>query len=206
MCCFFCLYSFMANKIMNQKSICSIGLLFFVVSYILFSMGSKAACFQKPIDFAHWLNLIGAVLLFSFNRLFPKNSLGIASSLVTTLGCIAHVGLCTIDFIMWSYGDNDEAKTALSEHISNTPSILYPFVIIGPSFLFIGLAMHALNFIKTNTASALMVIVGAPAIGFSFFILKNGLHMVLSSLLFALGLTLLLYRKENPKTLSEITD
>ena len=97
---------------------------------------------------------------------------------------------------MWSFGDDDIARMELSEHISNTPSILYPFIIVGPSLLFIGLAVHASNFIKTNLLSALMVIVGAPAVGFSFFILKDGIYMVLSCVLFALGLILLLYRKE----------
>ncbi len=182
---------------MNQKSICSIGLLFFVVSYIMFSQGSKLSYFQEPIDFAHWLNLIGAVLLFSFNKVFPRNNLSSVASFLTTLGIIAHIGLCTIDFIMWSFGNDDAARTQLSEHISNTPSILYPFIIIGPSMLFLGLALHALSFIKTNTLSALLVVIGAPAVGISFFILKNGTYMVLSCMLFALGLLLLLYRKEN---------
>lgn len=184
---------------MTQKSICSIGLLFFVLSYIMFSQGSKLTYFQDPIDFAHWLNLIGVVLLFSFNRVFPKNNLNFVASVITTLGIIAHIGLCTIDFIMWSYGNDDTAKAVLSEHISNTPSILYPFIIIGPSLLFVGLALHASNFIKTNTISSLMVILGAPAVGFSFFILKNGTCMVLSCLLFAMGLALLLYRRESNK-------
>mgnify|MGYP000986534135 CR=1 FL=1 len=185
---------------MTQKTICSTGLLFFVLSYIMFSQGSKLAFFQEPIDFAHWFNLIGAVLLFSFNKVFPKNKLNTVASVVTTLGVIAHIGLCTIDFIMWSFGNDDPAKAALSEHISNTPSIVYPFVIIGPSLLFVGLALHAANFIKTNAVSSLMVILGAPAVGFSFFILKNGTYMVLSCLLFALGLALLLYRKETDKS------
>ncbi|WP_231559607.1 hypothetical protein [Flavobacterium rivuli] len=158
--------------------------------------------FQKPIDFAHWFNLIGAVLLFSFNRVFPKNTLNSVASFVTTLGIIAHVGLCTIDFIMWSFGNNDSAKVALSEHISNTPAIVYPFVIIGPSLLYIGLALHAANFIKTNTLSALMVIAVAPAVGISFFVLKNGICMVVSCLVFALGLLLLLNRKEADKTIA----
>jgi hypothetical protein len=182
---------------MTHKSICLTGLLFFVLSYIMFSQGSKLAYFQEPIDFAHWLNLVGAVLLISFNKVFPKNNLNSVASVITTLGVIAHIGLCTIDFIMWSFGNDDAARAALSEHISNTSSILYPFIIIGPSLLFIGLALHASNFIRTNTISSLMVILGAPAVGFSFFILKNGTYMVLSCLLFALGLTLLLYRKEN---------
>lgn len=183
---------------MKQRSVCLIGLLFFVVSYIMFSQGSKWAFAQKPIDFAHWFNLIGAVLMLSFNRIFPKNNLNSFASVVTTLGVIAHVGLCTIDFIMWSFGDDEIAKMELSNHISNTPSILYPFIIVGPSLLFIGLALHASNFIRTNLISALLVIVGAPAVGFSFFILKNGILMVLSCFVFALGLILLLYRKEKP--------
>jgi hypothetical protein len=186
---------------MNPKTVCAIGLTFFLLSYIMFSQGSKLSYFQEPVDFAHWFNLIGAVLLFAFNRVFPKNILNAIASFVTTLGVIAHVGLCTIDFIMWSFGYDDAAKEQLSEHISNTPSILYPFIIIGPSMLFIGLALHAFNFIKTNTISSLMVIAGAPAIGFSFFILKNGTYMLLSCAFFTLGLALLLYRKEAGKAI-----
>lgn len=189
---------------MKPKSICLIGLLFFVSSYIMFSQGSKLSYFQKPIDFAHWFNLIGAILLLSFNEVFPKNKLNSFASFLTILGAIGHIGLCTIDFIMWSFGNDDISKTELSNQISNTPSILYPFVIIGPSLLFVGLAAHALNFIKTHTISSLMVIVGAPAVGFSFFVLKNGTYMVLSCLLFSLGLALLLYRNENKENRSNI--
>ncbi|KIC02204.1 hypothetical protein [Flavobacterium sp. AJR] len=188
---------------MKPRTICLIGLSFFVSSYIMFSQGSKFAYFQKPIDFAHWFNLIGAVLLLSFNDVFPKNKLNSVASFLTILGVIGHVGLCTIDFIMWSFGDDEISKTELSNQISNTPSILYPFVIIGPSLLFIGLAAHALNFIKTHTFSALMVIIGAPAVGISFFVLKNGSYMVLSCILFALGLFSLLYRNDDRTILTE---
>lgn len=189
---------------MKPKSICLIGLLLFVTSYIMFSQGSKLSYFQKSIDFAHWFNLIGAILLLSFNEVFPKNKLNSFASFLTILGVIGHIGLCTIDFIMWSFGNDDISKTELSNQISNTPSILYPFVIIGPSLLFVGLAAHAVNFIKTHTISSLMVIVGAPAVGFSFFVLKNGTYMVLSCLLFSLGLALLLYRNENKENMSNI--
>jgi len=184
------------KKNMKPKNICLIGLFFFIISYIMFAQGSKLAYFQKPIDFAHWFNLTGAVLLLSFNKVFPKNNLNTFASFLTVLGVIAHIGLCTIDFIMWSFGNDDIAKMELSKHISNTPSILYPFIIIGPSLLFIGLATHASNFIKTHTLQALLVILGAPAVGFSFFIMKDGFYMVLSCMLFSLGLVLLLYRKE----------
>jgi hypothetical protein len=188
---------------MTQKNICAIGLFLFVLSYVMFSQGAKLSYFQEPIDFAHWFNLIGAVLLFSFNNVFPKNNLNLVASVVTTLGIIAHIGLCTIDFIMWSFGNDEIAKAQLSEHISNTPSILYPFIIVGPSLLFIGLALHASNFIRTHTISSLMVILGAPAVGVSFFILKNGPNMVLSCQVFSLGLALLLYKRESKEMVTD---
>lgn len=182
---------------MKPKTLCLIGLFFFILSYIMFSNSVAFEYFKKPVDFAHWFNLIGACLLLSFNTVFPKNRLNSVASILTAIGVVAHIGLCTIDFIMWSYGDNEAAKSALSEHISNTSSILFPFVIVGPSFLFIGLAVHAFNFIKTHTMNALMVIVGAPLVGISFFILKSGILMLLSCLVFSLGLVLLLHIKEN---------
>lgn len=179
---------------MTTKQLCLLGLLFFLISYLFFS--KVLPDFQIPIDFAHWFNLIGACFLLSFNDVFPKNKLNFVASIITALGVIAHIGLCTIDFIMWSFRNNEAAKEALSSQISNTPSILYPFVIVGPSLLFIGLAIHALNFFKTNTISAAMVIIGAVSIGFSFFILKNGIYMLLSCVIFVVGLGLLLYRTE----------
>ncbi|WP_298903434.1 hypothetical protein [uncultured Psychroserpens sp.] len=183
---------------MKSKTICLLGLIFFVISYIYFAQGSLSA--QKHIDLAHWFNLIGAVLLFFFNFVFPKNRLNSVASILTGLGVIAHIGLCTIDFMMWSFGNDDMGRNALSEQISNTPSILYPFVIIGPSLLFVGLALHALNFIKTNTISSLMVIIGGPFVGLSYFIWNNGILMLISCVVFASGLALLLYRKEELTT------
>lgn len=179
---------------MKPKHLCTFGLLFFISSYLLFS--KVLPDFQSPIDFAHWFNLIGACLLLSFNDVFPKNKLNFIASFITALGVIAHIGLCTIDFIMSGFGNNEIAKEALSQQISNTPSIIYPFIIIGPSLLFIGLSIHALNCIKTNTISSLMVIIASQAIGFSFFVLKNGVYMLLSCLVFVLGLGLLLYRNK----------
>jgi hypothetical protein len=179
---------------MRTKTICIIGLAFFVMSYILFSQISLNT--QKPIDFAHWFNLIGAVLLISFNFVFPKSTLNSIASIITTIGVIAHISLCTIDFIFWSFGNNEIKSEELRIQLTNTPSILYPFVIIGPSMLFIGLSLHAANFIKVEPIKVIMVIIGSIIIGFSFFALKNGIFMLLGCLLFALGLVLLVYRKE----------
>jgi hypothetical protein len=178
----------------KPKTLCAIGLVFFVTSYVFFSLISLNT--QKYIDLAHWFNLIGAVLLFSFNNVFPKNRINTVASVITTLGIIAHIGLCTIDFIMWSFGNDAIGSEKLREQISNTPLILYPFIIVGPSLLFIGLAAHALNFIKTNPVSTLMVLIGGPFVGLSYFIWNNGFLMLISCMVFASGLALLLFREE----------
>jgi hypothetical protein len=178
----------------KPKTLCAIGLVFFVTSYVFFSLISLNT--QKYIDLAHWFNLIGAVLLFSFNNVFPKNKINSVASVITTLGIIAHIGLCTIDFIMWSFGNDAIGSEKLREQISNTPLILYPFIIVGPSLLFIGLAAHSLNFIKTNPISALMVLIGGPFVGLSYFIWNNGFLMLISCMVFASGLALLLFREE----------
>lgn len=166
-----------------------IGVVLFLVSYLFFS--GLIPSLSQSIDFAHWFNLIGACLLLSFNDVFPKTKINKVASVLTTLGVIAHIGLCTIDFIMSSYGNNEIAKEALSHQITISPFIFYPFIAVGPSLLFLGLAVHAFTFIKTETVKSLMVIVGSISVGFSFFVLKDGIWMLLSCLIFILGLTLL---------------
>ncbi|WP_222931466.1 hypothetical protein [Xanthovirga aplysinae] len=175
-----------------MKKICTIGLVLFVISYIMFS--NSNLYISRPIDFAHWFNLIGAALLLFFNLVFPKNKIRKTGSLVTGIGVIGHIGLCTIDFIFWSLDNNPTLTSELKLHLSNTPSIVYPFIYIGPSMLFVGLSIHAFNFIKTNPLSSLMVILAAPMIGISYFVLQNGDYMLLSCIVFALGLGSLLYR------------
>lgn len=178
---------------MKTKHLCLLGLLFFLISYLFFA--KVLPNFQKPIDFAHWFNLIGACLLLSFNDVFPKWEWSFAASFTTSLGVIAHIGLCTIDFVMWSHGNDEVAKEALSIQIGSTSSLFYPFIVIGPSLLFIGLSLHALRFIKTNFVIVLMIMLSSASIGFSFFVLKDGIYMLLSCVIFVFGLGFLLHKK-----------
>ncbi|WP_378182981.1 hypothetical protein [Aquimarina sp. SS2-1] len=181
----------------KTKILCLIGLALFVISYIMFSQGSVFIYSQKPIDFAHWMNLIGGALLINFNNVFPKNKMNSVASFLTTLGVFGNVGLCALDLLMWSYGNDFAGRAELGNQISNTPSIFYPFQVLGPSFLLTGLSLHAWNFIRRKPFISLLVIIGAPLIGISFFVLKNGILMAICCLLFALGLGLLLFQSEN---------
>jgi len=163
----------------------------------MFSQGEEFIYSQKPIDFAHWINLIGAALLINFNNVFPKNRINSVASFLTTLGVIGNTGLCALDLLMWSYGNDFTGRAELGNQISSTPSIFYPFQVFGPSFLLTGLSLYAWNFIRRKPLISLLVILGAPSIGISFFVLKNGILMAIGCSLFALGLGLLLFKSEN---------
>ncbi|EAQ99699.1 hypothetical protein [Maribacter sp. HTCC2170] len=181
---------------LGLKFFCVIGLLFFVTSHILFSMASDFDFFLKPIDFAHWLNLIGASFLISFCFVFPKGKINSIASFLTILGVIGHIGMCTIDFIFWSFGDDYDGRSNLFQHLSKTPAIWYPFMIIGPSLLFAGLATHSWSFIKSHPIGSIMTLAGATLAGVANFIWDDRVYVTLSVVLFAIGLLLLLYRKE----------
>ena len=181
---------------MKLKTICIIGLFLFVISYWIFTKGNEFAHTQKPIDFAHWLNLIGAVLLLNFNRIFPKNKIGKIASILTTLGVIAFIGLNTIDFISWSFGDDNDGRNAFFNQLAITPSIAFPFVYVGPSLLFLGLSIHALNFIKSNLIGYILTVSGAVFMGLGYFLWSNLVYTALGCTIFALGLMLILNKMD----------
>lgn len=173
---------------MKLKNSCIIGLSLFVISYWLFTKGNEFAHSQKPIDFAHWLNLTGAVLLLNFNKIFPKNNIGKIASILTSIGIIAFIGLNTIDFISWSFGNDNDSRKLFFNQLAKTPAIAFPFVYVGPSLLFIGLSVHALNFIKSNLIGFILTFSGAFFMGLGYFFWSNLMHTALGVTIFALGL------------------
>ena len=181
---------------MKSKTICIIGLFLFVISYWVFTKGNEFAHSQKPIDFAHWLNLIGAVLLMNFNKIFPKNKIGKIASVLTTLGVIAFIGLNTIDFISWSFENDNDARNDFFNQLANTPAIAFPFVYVGPFLLFLGLSIHALNFIKSNLFGYLLTVFGAIFMGLVYFLWSNLIYTALGVTIFALGLILILNKMD----------
>lgn len=180
---------------MNFKAIGIAGLLLLITSRILFLFGFDFMYAQKPIDYAHWLMLIGSVLCLSFTFVFPKSIFNTIGTSLTILGVIAHIGMCTIDFILWSYGNDYESRNELLGHLMNTPAIWLPFIAIGPALFYAGLSTHAWQFIRSHTLSAILAIVGAVGIGLGQVALHNQQVVVVGYVVFTLGMGLLAYRK-----------
>ena len=75
---------------------------------------------QEPIDFSHWLMIIGVLLLIPQIGNFPKSRWNYISfpSLIFGIGLI--IGMCVIDFVFWSLKD-PVLKSQVTKHLINTP-------------------------------------------------------------------------------------
>ena len=188
---------------MKLKNSCIIGLSLFVISYWIFTKGNDFSHSQQPIDFAHWLNVIGAVLLLHFNKICPKNNIGKMASLLISIGIIAFIGLNTIDFISWSFGNDNDSRTLFFNQLAKTPAIAFPVVYVGPSLLFLGFSVHALNFIKSNVIGCILTLSGAIFMGLGYFLWRNLMYTALGVSVFALGLLLILNTIDKTKSLTQ---
>lgn len=166
----------------------AIGLILLIVSQMMLMRGTDYIQSQQPIDFAHWSLLVGAVLLLSFNYVFPKSHFNSIAIVLTSLGVIAHIGMCAIDLVQWSFQGNYTKLEEVFGHLHNTPSIMLPFFIVGPSLLYIGLATHACNTLKSNTVSSLLTIGGSLLVGIGQFMNLDRIVVVVGCMLMAAGL------------------
>ncbi|NNE26469.1 MAG: hypothetical protein HKN09_06465 [Saprospiraceae bacterium] len=181
----------------SSKSIrwyCYLGLAFLCIGQILLAQGMDFLAGQQPIDFAHWALLLAAVFLLGFNFAFSKTLLHTIASAMLIIGAVAHIGMSAIDFILWSFGDNFESRDMVVGQILNTPSIQFPFLIVGPAFLYTGLSLHGWRFIKTSAIPAVMTILGSAMIGGGQFILMDRMIVVTGTLLMSVGLVWLLHK------------
>ena len=180
---------------MKLKVLGIIGLLFLIINQIMLLKGNEFIQAQKPIDFAHWLLLIGALLTLSVNHIFDKGHFNNIASILTTLGAIALIGQATIDFIWWSYGDDYTGMNALINQIMNKPSIRIPFITLGPALFYIGLTVHAGKFIKTYTIWSSITFIGIILSGLGSFVYDSRMVIVVGHILLAFGIIVLINKK-----------
>jgi len=178
---------------MNPKHFAVAGLAFLVASQILLLQGSEFLASQRPIDFAHTFMLLGAALLLAFNFIFPKGIIDSIANVLTALGVVAHIGMCTIDFVLWSYGSDFAGRDLLLSQLINTPVIWQPFMVIGPALLYAGLATHSWSFLRSNPLGAIVTLAGSAAIGIGQMVFHNHLVVLIACIIFSVGLLMLIY-------------
>lgn len=186
--------------LMNAKILGTIGLVLLILSRILLAQGFDFLQAQRPLDFAHWFMLLGALLMIPLNSIFPRSLLNTILTPMVYLGVAAHIGMCTIDFMVWSYGEDLEAKKAFITHLIGSPSLSVPFLMVGPALLYASLGTQALYFIRSHTLPALVAMVGSTLIGLGQVIWKSQTLVLIGYFLFAMGLIVLAFRKEPVQT------
>jgi hypothetical protein len=189
---------------MKLKIIAIVGLVFLIINQVMLLGGNEFIQTQKPIDYAHWLLLIGALLCLSLNYIFSDTIFSNTATVLTSIGIIALVGQATIDFLWWSYGTDYAGMNDLTSQIMSRPSIRIPFMTIGPGLFYIGLATHAGKFIKTHTLWSNLTFLGVLGIGLGAFADDSRMLIVLSHILLTIGITVLIFKKENGLSPNEI--
>jgi hypothetical protein len=173
---------------MKSKESIFLGLILIIVSQLLMSFGYEFLMSQQPIDYAHWALLIGAVLMFGLWFNLPVNFSKNVGLTLMTFGIGGMAGMCTLDFILWASHSNPEIKNDLFGIISNSPSIKYPFLIIGPTLFYTGICISTYGLFARLKWQVIIVNIGALMIGFGHMILNNQIVPVIGAILLFIGL------------------
>lgn len=134
-----------------------IGLGFEVLGQILLAQGNDFVYSLRPIDFAHWSLLVGAVLMMPQVVSFPKKIFSLIGTPTAIVGIVCIIGMCVLDFIWWSMPDQ-ETRNEFASHLIQVPSIWTPFITDGPRFLTIGLSILSLNYLRDHRLGVVLVI------------------------------------------------
>ena len=135
-----------------------LGLLLYTVGQFLifiFYNDIEALHSQEPIDFSHWLMIIGVLLLIPQIGNFPKSRWNYISfpSLIFGIGLI--IGMCVIDFVFWSLKE-PVLKSQVTKHLINTPEIWTPFMSVSGKIFTFGLLTSSFNYFKKSRLGVLL--------------------------------------------------
>ena len=181
---------------MKLKYLAIIGLVFLIINQVMLLGGNEFIQNQQPIDYAHWLLLIGVLLCLSLNYIFSDNIFSNLATILTSLGVVALIGQATIDFLWWSYGTDFEGMDKLTQQIMERPSIRIPFMTIGPALFYLGLIAHAGKFIKKHTLWTTLVILGVAGNAIGSFALDSRMLIVWGHISLTIGIVGLMFKKD----------
>lgn len=186
---------------MTYKISFILGLGFILIGQIIMSKGNDYVYAQEPIDFAHWFLLVGVVLLIPQVVSFPKKLFSLIGIPLTLIGITCIVGMCVLDFIWWSF-PNEEMRNEFTNHISSVPSIWNPFMSIGPSskIFNLGLLILSCNYLKSNKIGIVTILV-ANLILWHVIPLPN--RLIFGYAITLIGFSLILFRSGNKSVLQQ---
>jgi hypothetical protein len=144
------------------------GLVIYTCGQVLLNLGQDFVAAQRPVDFAHWLLLTGALFLIPFVARLPWRNLHLITIPLMLAGIASVVGMCVLDFVFWSLPEG-ELEREVAGHLIATHAIWQPFMAIGPNYIFgAGLLMPGLSYWDRSRAGVVLVIAGTAIIALLF--------------------------------------
>ncbi len=131
----------------------------------------------------------------SISYIFSDNIFSNTATILTSLGIVVLIGQATIDFLWWSYGNDYAGMNDLTNQIMSRPSIRIPFVTIGPTLFYLGLATHAGKLIRKQPIWSIAVFLGVVTIGLGSFTYDSRMIIIVGHII----LTVLIYKKDTVK-------
>jgi hypothetical protein len=186
---------------MTYRILFLLGLLFFLIGQIILAQGNDFVYSQRPIDFAHWFLLVGAVLLMPQIVSFPKKLFSYVGIPLSLVGAACIVGMCVIDFIFWSF-PTEEARIEFANHITQVPSIWKPFMTIGStSKVFnLGLLILSLNYFTKEKIGVAIIFIATLIL---WHIIPLPFRLVSGYSLTLIGYSIILLRQGNQRDMIE---
>ena len=129
------------------------------VGQLLLSFGRDFIDAQQPIDWAHWLILLGAVGGALSASGLVLGQLGRIARAFVVIGAIGFGGMVAIDLMLWTLPADPMLDDALSVAL-DSPQVALPFLWVGPALFFIGLMLIAVEWVRLSVWAAGVFIVG----------------------------------------------
>lgn len=163
-----------------------------LIGQLILAQGNDFVYNQKPIDYAHWFLWVGSVFLIPQIVSSPKSIYSLVGIPVTLLGVACVIGMCVLDFIWWSF-PNEEARMEFTNHISQVPSIWKPFVEIGSSAKVFntGLLILSLHYFKKEKVGVISIVLATLIL---WHLIPVPHRLIWGYLLTLIGYTLILLR------------
>ena len=180
---------------MKNQNLLAFALVLIFISQLLMSFGYDFLMSQQPIDFAHWSLLIASIMMLALWNVLPPHFFKKIGLSLMTLGVAGTIGMCTLDILLWAAHHQPETKGAILHIINGTPSLQFPFLIVGPALFYSGICISTYGLFSQLKWQVVLVNLGGLMIGLGHMVLKNHNWPAVGALILMIGMSAIILKE-----------